>query len=214
LKKESRQAAPLDAIFSALAEETRLQLVGLLARQDLCVCDLVDSLADPQPKISRHLAYLRRAGIVTGERHLAAKAAPLAMGLIGFICRTAAHGGRTIRRVSAIRLTSPREDEQPRPDTPRETTMRQKMMFCSGTASPNRAIDGTPHSRGDSVGVFVGVPGHEPDRTTHWNDRSGPPQYVSDRRRRATSSACEAPGSPPPARRSHPRLSHRCIRRS
>lgn len=59
----------LHTVFAALADETRLQLVGLLAQKDLCVCDLVDSLHDPQPKISRHLAYLRRAGIVTTERH-------------------------------------------------------------------------------------------------------------------------------------------------
>lgn len=59
----------LHAIFAALADETRLQLVGLLAQKDLCVCDLVESLHDPQPKISRHLAHLRRAGIVTTERH-------------------------------------------------------------------------------------------------------------------------------------------------
>ncbi|HEY0593011.1 MAG TPA: metalloregulator ArsR/SmtB family transcription factor [Thermoanaerobaculia bacterium] len=58
----------LRTVFAALADETRLQLVGLLAQKDLCVCDLVDSLHDPQPKISRHLAYLRRAGIVTTER--------------------------------------------------------------------------------------------------------------------------------------------------
>ncbi|MFN2238910.1 MAG: metalloregulator ArsR/SmtB family transcription factor [Thermoanaerobaculia bacterium] len=58
----------LHTVFAALADETRLQLVGMLAQKDLCVCDLVDSLHDSQPKISRHLAYLRRAGIVTTER--------------------------------------------------------------------------------------------------------------------------------------------------
>lgn len=69
LKKSTKQEPSLEVIFAALADETRLQLVGLLAQQDLCVCDLVDSLEDLQPKVSRHLAYLRRVGIVTTERH-------------------------------------------------------------------------------------------------------------------------------------------------
>lgn len=59
----------LHTLFAALADETRLQIVGLLAQKDLCVCDLVESLHDPQPKISRHLAHLRCSGIVTTERH-------------------------------------------------------------------------------------------------------------------------------------------------
>jgi ArsR family transcriptional regulator len=63
------EESALHTVFAALADETRLQLVGLLAQKDLCVCDLVDSLDEPQPKISRHLAHLRRAGIVTTERH-------------------------------------------------------------------------------------------------------------------------------------------------
>ena len=69
LKKPTKKEPSLEVIFAALADETRLQLVGLLAQQDLCVCDLVDSLEDLQPKVSRHLAYLRRVGIVTTERH-------------------------------------------------------------------------------------------------------------------------------------------------
>ena len=59
----------LDVVFGALADATRLRLVSLLADEDLCVCDLVDALCDPQPKISRHLAYLRHSGIVNGKRH-------------------------------------------------------------------------------------------------------------------------------------------------
>ena len=69
MKKSTKQQPSLEVLFAALADETRLQLVGLLAQQDLCVCDLVDTLEDLQPKISRHLAYLRRVGIVTTERH-------------------------------------------------------------------------------------------------------------------------------------------------
>ena len=67
-RKLDEQGPSLQAVFAALADETRLQLVGLLSQQQLCVCDLVDSLDDPQPKVSRHLAYLRRVGLVTTHR--------------------------------------------------------------------------------------------------------------------------------------------------
>jgi ArsR family transcriptional regulator len=60
--------AGLERLFAALADPTRLRIVGLLARGDVCVCDLHESLRISQPKASRHLAYLRRAGIVEGEK--------------------------------------------------------------------------------------------------------------------------------------------------
>jgi ArsR family transcriptional regulator len=51
-------------IFRACADATRLRLLVLLSERELCVCDLVDVLEMPQGKISRHLAVLRRAGLV------------------------------------------------------------------------------------------------------------------------------------------------------
>lgn len=57
------------AVFSALADETRLRLVLLLAAEsELCVCELTHALGNPQPKISRHLATLREMGIVSDRR--------------------------------------------------------------------------------------------------------------------------------------------------
>lgn len=54
--------------MKALADPTRLRIVGLLANGEVCVCDIHESLGIPQPKTSRHLAYLRRAGLVEGRK--------------------------------------------------------------------------------------------------------------------------------------------------
>src|SRR6266550_7607574 len=58
----------LPTLFSALADPTRLRLLNLLSGGELCVCYFVELLDEAQPKISRHLAYLRRAGIVAARR--------------------------------------------------------------------------------------------------------------------------------------------------
>ncbi len=58
----------LVTLFNALADRTRLRVLNLLAGGDLCVCYFVELLDEAQPKISRHLAYLRRAGIVAARR--------------------------------------------------------------------------------------------------------------------------------------------------
>ena len=58
----------LVTLFNALADRTRLRLLNLLAGGELCVCYFVELLDEAQPKISRHLAYLRRAGIVAARR--------------------------------------------------------------------------------------------------------------------------------------------------
>lgn len=58
----------LDLLFRALADPTRLRLLNLIAGREICVCYFVEILGISQPKVSRHLAYLRRAGIVTSRR--------------------------------------------------------------------------------------------------------------------------------------------------
>ena len=62
------QIQSLEAMFHALADGTRLRILGLLLSGEVCVCNLHDTLDEPQPKISRHLAYLRRAGLVVTRR--------------------------------------------------------------------------------------------------------------------------------------------------
>ena len=60
---------PLDSLFKSFADETRLRILHLLSRQkELCVCDIVGVLGLPQSKVSRHLAYLRGAGLVRGRK--------------------------------------------------------------------------------------------------------------------------------------------------
>jgi len=58
----------LDLLFRALADPTRLRLLNLTADREICVCYFVEILKISQPKVSRHLAYLRRAGIVASRR--------------------------------------------------------------------------------------------------------------------------------------------------
>lgn len=66
----TRKEKPFDRelFFRALADSTRLRIINLLADQEVCVCFFVEILKTNQPKISRHLAYLRRAGIVAARR--------------------------------------------------------------------------------------------------------------------------------------------------
>ena len=59
---------PLEKLFRALADRTRMRLLNLMYNQEICVCYLVEVLQTNQPKISRHLAYLRKAGIVAARR--------------------------------------------------------------------------------------------------------------------------------------------------
>jgi ArsR family transcriptional regulator, arsenate/arsenite/antimonite-responsive transcriptional repressor len=58
----------LEAVFKALADKTRLRILALLGANEVCVCHLHDTLALPQPTVSRHLAYLRRVGLVDARR--------------------------------------------------------------------------------------------------------------------------------------------------
>jgi ArsR family transcriptional regulator len=55
-------------MFRAFSDRTRLRILHLLRTGEQCVCDLVRVLAVPQPKVSRHLAYLKRAGLVTSRK--------------------------------------------------------------------------------------------------------------------------------------------------
>ena len=58
----------VDLMFRAFSDRTRLRILSLLQPGELCVCDIVEVLDLPQPKVSRHLAYLRKAGLVEVRR--------------------------------------------------------------------------------------------------------------------------------------------------
>jgi ArsR family transcriptional regulator len=58
----------LEDVFRALADKTRLRILALLGNNEVCVCHIHDSLGLPQPTVSRHLAYLRKSGLVAVRR--------------------------------------------------------------------------------------------------------------------------------------------------
>jgi ArsR family transcriptional regulator len=58
----------LTEFFKVLSDETRLRIIHLLTHQELCVCELVDILNLSQPKISKHIAKIRQAGLVNTRR--------------------------------------------------------------------------------------------------------------------------------------------------
>ncbi len=68
MQNSSEKKIGLDALLKTLADRTRLRLLNLMGDHEICVCFLVEGLKTSQPKISRHLAYLRRSGLVAARR--------------------------------------------------------------------------------------------------------------------------------------------------
>jgi ArsR family transcriptional regulator len=70
MRSEKRNEKPFNMglFFAALADNTRLRLLNLIGETEVCVCFFVEVIGTNQPKISRHLAYLRKAGIVAARR--------------------------------------------------------------------------------------------------------------------------------------------------
>ena len=66
--KKLQKAVDKESLFKAFADRTRLRLLNLMGSDEVCVCFFVEILKIHQPKISRHLAYLRRVGIVGARR--------------------------------------------------------------------------------------------------------------------------------------------------
>jgi ArsR family transcriptional regulator, arsenate/arsenite/antimonite-responsive transcriptional repressor len=64
----AKQLTEMETLFKALADGTRLRILGLLLAGEVCVCDIHESLKVPQSRASRHLAYLRRSGLVETRR--------------------------------------------------------------------------------------------------------------------------------------------------
>jgi len=65
----AKQLHDMETLFKALADATRLRILGLLLTGEVCVCHIYESLRITQPKASRHLAYLRRSGLVVTRRN-------------------------------------------------------------------------------------------------------------------------------------------------
>ena len=62
---KTKPISTIDLAFRAVADPTRLRILNVLRGGERCVCEIVDVLRCPQPKASRHLAYLRRSGLVS-----------------------------------------------------------------------------------------------------------------------------------------------------
>ncbi|HEY0429937.1 MAG TPA: metalloregulator ArsR/SmtB family transcription factor [Pyrinomonadaceae bacterium] len=65
---EEKILSEMETFFMALADKTRLRLLNLMRQDEICVCFFTEVLGESQPKISRHLAYLRNAGMVEARR--------------------------------------------------------------------------------------------------------------------------------------------------
>lgn len=117
------QIDALAALFRALGDPTRLRILGLLLTGEVCVCHIHDSLRIPQSKTSRHLAYLRRRGLVTARRQgvwMYYRLAPATDPLAGTI-RSAVAGALT--RTETVRSDAGRLERRtgaclPAPPTP------------------------------------------------------------------------------------------------
>ena len=104
-----KRLGALEDLFKALADRTRLRILRLLADREVCVCDIHDSLDIPQPTASRHLAYLRRAGLVAARKdglwvhyRLAALSDPVLQAVLAAAAHAVAHAdvaGRDKRRL-------------------------------------------------------------------------------------------------------------------
>jgi ArsR family transcriptional regulator, arsenate/arsenite/antimonite-responsive transcriptional repressor len=62
------RAPAVNLMFKAFSDRTRLRILHLLLKGEVCVCDIVAITRVPQPTASRHLAYLRRAGLILGRK--------------------------------------------------------------------------------------------------------------------------------------------------
>ena len=93
----TKQISDMERLFQALGDSTRLRILGLLLTGEVCVCHIHESLKIPQPKASRHLAYLRKVGLVDTRREglwIHYKIAPVADPVFGTIQRAVSHALR------------------------------------------------------------------------------------------------------------------------
>ena len=89
-----RDLEVLTAVYAALADPTRLRILSLLGDDEVCVCHLHASLDVPQPTASRHLAYLRKAGLVEARREgswMHYRLSPIANPVVAAVVTSARH---------------------------------------------------------------------------------------------------------------------------
>ena len=131
------QIQSLERLFQALGDATRLRILGLLQAGEVCVCDIHDSLKISQPKASRHLAYLKKAGLVDARREglwmyyrLAENSDPV----VDTVRQVVTH---TLSHVDTVRRDADRLEKRTgccMPDTASTT-----LKCCGGTATGARS---------------------------------------------------------------------------
>jgi ArsR family transcriptional regulator len=126
------QITSMERLFQALADGTRLRILGLLLAGEVCVCDIHQSLRIPQPKASRHLAYLRRAGLVEARREglwmhyrLADAGDPIARTVRDAVIHALGH-------VEAVRKDAQRLEQKTGCCVPLPAAARPVLACCNG----------------------------------------------------------------------------------
>ncbi len=124
----------LETLFKALADRTRLRILNLLLAGEVCVCDIHDTLGIPQPKASRHLAYLRSSGLVDARKdgqwvhyRLSSSTDPI----VGVIRDAVTHA---LGHVDAVRKDAARLEKRTGCCVP-ETKARRGLPCCASDAA-------------------------------------------------------------------------------
>jgi ArsR family transcriptional regulator, arsenate/arsenite/antimonite-responsive transcriptional repressor len=111
-KAQAARITTLEQLFKAMADGTRLRILALLAGGEVCVCDIHETLGIPQPRASRHLAYLRRTGLVLDRKEglwvyyrLAHPDDPVLQTLLGAVVHCLGHVQGATRAVMTERPT-------------------------------------------------------------------------------------------------------------
>ena len=89
-----RDLDALTDVYAALADPTRLRILSLISEDEICVCHIHASLDVPQPTASRHLAYLKKSGLVESRRDgiwMHYRLAPIANPVIAAVVKAALH---------------------------------------------------------------------------------------------------------------------------
>jgi len=137
----NKKLAGMETVFKALADSTRLRILGLLVTGEVCVCHLHETLRISQPKASRHLAYLRNAGLVDTRREglwVHYRMAVLPDAVLETVHRTVTHA---LRHLEVVR---------------KDVERLQKRTGCclpSEDRSQPYACCGEPHQAEASTGV-------------------------------------------------------------
>lgn len=134
------QIHELEGLFKALADGTRLRILGLLLAGEVCVCDIHETLAIPQPKASRHLAYLRKSGLVDVRREglwmhyrLAQSTDPVVRAMITTLSHTLTH-------VDAVKRDGARLEKATGCRIPAQTLNATRLPCCEPKSARARGV--------------------------------------------------------------------------